>query len=93
MPSLTPTMLAAVSRIPAAACRVLRVISWVAAPCSSTAAAIAPGARHLGDARCLRQVRARREAEQLFGLAAAILALGVVYWLVRDQDRRRGAPS
>lgn len=27
-------------------------------------------------------------AEQLFALAAAILALGVVYWLVRDQDRR-----
>src|ERR1700719_931630 len=25
-------------------------------------------------------------AEQLFGLAAAILALGSVYWLVRDQD-------
>jgi uncharacterized membrane protein (DUF373 family) len=25
---------------------------------------------------------------ELFGLAAAILALGVVYWLVRDQDRR-----
>ncbi|MGO8918903.1 MAG: phosphate-starvation-inducible PsiE family protein [Stellaceae bacterium] len=29
-------------------------------------------------------------AEELFGLAAAILALGVVYWLVRDQDRREG---
>lgn len=28
------------------------------------------------------------EAEQLFALAAAILALGTVYWLVRDQDRR-----
>jgi uncharacterized membrane protein (DUF373 family) len=27
-------------------------------------------------------------AEQLFALAAAILALGIVYWLVRDQDRR-----
>ncbi len=26
---------------------------------------------------------------ELFALAAAILALGVVYWLVRDQDRRR----
>ena len=25
---------------------------------------------------------------ELFGLAAAILALGAVYWLVRDQDRR-----
>jgi uncharacterized membrane protein (DUF373 family) len=24
--------------------------------------------------------------DELFGLAAAILALGVVYWLVRDQD-------
>jgi hypothetical protein len=24
---------------------------------------------------------------QLFALAAAILALGAVYWLVRDQDR------
>jgi uncharacterized membrane protein (DUF373 family) len=30
-------------------------------------------------------------AEQLFGLAAAILALGSVYWLVRDQDRREQA--
>ncbi len=30
----------------------------------------------------------RTTAEQLFALAAAILALGVVYWLVRDQDRR-----
>jgi uncharacterized membrane protein (DUF373 family) len=28
------------------------------------------------------------EAEQRFALAAAILALGTVYWLVRDQDRR-----
>jgi uncharacterized membrane protein (DUF373 family) len=36
------------------------------------------------------------ETEELFALAAAILALGAVYWLVRDQDRsedreRRGA--
>jgi uncharacterized membrane protein (DUF373 family) len=28
--------------------------------------------------------------ENLFALAAAILALGSVYWLVRDQDRREG---
>jgi uncharacterized membrane protein (DUF373 family) len=28
------------------------------------------------------------EALQLFALAAAILALGGVYWLVRDQDRQ-----
>ena len=28
------------------------------------------------------------EPLQLFALAAAILALGVVYWLVREQDRR-----
>ena len=28
------------------------------------------------------------DAEQLFALAAAILALGGVHWLVRDQDRR-----
>jgi uncharacterized membrane protein (DUF373 family) len=27
-------------------------------------------------------------ASELFALSAAILALGVVYWLVRDQDRR-----
>ena len=27
-------------------------------------------------------------AMELFALAAAILALGLVYWLVRDQDRR-----
>jgi uncharacterized membrane protein (DUF373 family) len=27
-------------------------------------------------------------AQQLFALAAAILALGAVYWLVRDQNRR-----
>jgi hypothetical protein len=27
-------------------------------------------------------------AEQLLALAAATLALGGVYWLVRDQDRR-----
>ena len=39
--------------------------------------------------------------EELFALAAAIIALGAVYWLVRDQDRSewrssmplRGAPS
>ena len=30
-------------------------------------------------------------APQLFALAAAILALGGVYWLVRDQDRRERA--
>jgi uncharacterized membrane protein (DUF373 family) len=28
------------------------------------------------------------DAQQVFALAAAILALGGVYWLVRDQDRR-----
>ena len=27
-------------------------------------------------------------ASQLLALAAAILSLGAVYWLVRDQDRR-----
>lgn len=31
------------------------------------------------------------DAPQLFGLAATILALGGVYWLVRDQDRRERA--
>jgi uncharacterized membrane protein (DUF373 family) len=31
------------------------------------------------------------EALQLFALAAAIVALGAVYWLVRDQDRRHAA--
>jgi uncharacterized membrane protein (DUF373 family) len=30
----------------------------------------------------------KTEAPQLFALAAAILALGVVYWLVQNQDRR-----
>jgi uncharacterized membrane protein (DUF373 family) len=33
---------------------------------------------------------AATDAMQLFGLAAAILALGAVYWLVRDQDVRPG---
>jgi uncharacterized membrane protein (DUF373 family) len=28
------------------------------------------------------------DASQLFALAATIMALGGVYWLVRDQDRR-----
>ncbi|MGC9270796.1 phosphate-starvation-inducible PsiE family protein [Acidiphilium sp.] len=28
------------------------------------------------------------EEGELFGLSAAILSLGVVYWMVRDQDRR-----
>ena len=31
---------------------------------------------------------ATTDSMQLFALAAAILALGVVYWLIRDQDRR-----
>jgi uncharacterized membrane protein (DUF373 family) len=31
---------------------------------------------------------ARTDAQELFGLAAAILALGIVHWLVRDQDLR-----
>jgi uncharacterized membrane protein (DUF373 family) len=31
---------------------------------------------------------ASTEAMQLFALSAAILSLGAVYWLVRDQDRR-----
>ena len=31
------------------------------------------------------------EAMQLFALAAAIVALGGVFWLVRDQDRRERA--
>ena len=34
---------------------------------------------------------ATTEALQLFALAAAILALGGVYWLVRDQDKRERA--
>lgn len=32
---------------------------------------------------------AHTEAAQLFALAAAILALGGAYWLVRDRDRRQ----
>jgi uncharacterized membrane protein (DUF373 family) len=37
---------------------------------------------------------AKTGADQLFALAAAILALGAVYWLVRDQDRRsRSTPA
>jgi uncharacterized membrane protein (DUF373 family) len=31
------------------------------------------------------------DAAEVFALAAAILALGAVYWLVRDQDRREPA--
>ncbi|HVT29732.1 MAG TPA: phosphate-starvation-inducible PsiE family protein [Lacipirellulaceae bacterium] len=31
------------------------------------------------------------EVQQLFALAIAVLALGGVYWLVRDQDRRENA--
>jgi uncharacterized membrane protein (DUF373 family) len=31
------------------------------------------------------------EAPQLLALAAAVLALGGVYWLVQDQDRREDA--
>src|SRR5260370_30432366 len=31
------------------------------------------------------------EAQQVFALAAAILALGAVYWLVAEQDRREQA--
>jgi uncharacterized membrane protein (DUF373 family) len=34
---------------------------------------------------------ATTDAAQLFALATAILALGGVYWLVRDQDRRERA--
>jgi len=34
---------------------------------------------------------AHTDALQLFALAAAILALGGVYWLVREQDRREEA--
>jgi uncharacterized membrane protein (DUF373 family) len=34
---------------------------------------------------------ATTEAAQLFALSAAILSLGAVYWLVRDQDRRERA--
>ena len=33
------------------------------------------------------------EALQVFALAAAILALGGVYWPVRDHDRRRQASA
>lgn len=29
----------------------------------------------------------------LFSIAAVVLALGVVYWLIRDQDRKDGADS
>jgi uncharacterized membrane protein (DUF373 family) len=33
------------------------------------------------------------DAQQVLALAATILALGGVYWLVRDQDRREHAES
>ena len=33
------------------------------------------------------------DASQLFALAATVLALGGVYWLVRDQDRRERKES
>jgi uncharacterized membrane protein (DUF373 family) len=33
------------------------------------------------------------EAQHVFALAATILALGAVYWLVREQDRREQHPS
>ena len=33
------------------------------------------------------------DAQQVFALAAAILALGAVYWLVRDQDSRERIKS
>ena len=39
--SVTPPILAETSLVPAAACCTLREISWVAAPCSSTAEAMA----------------------------------------------------
>ena len=35
-----------------------------------------------------RTIAVHTEALQLLALAAAILALGSVYWLVRDEDRR-----
>jgi uncharacterized membrane protein (DUF373 family) len=31
------------------------------------------------------------EAQQVFALAAAVMALGAVYWFVREQDRREQA--
>jgi uncharacterized membrane protein (DUF373 family) len=34
---------------------------------------------------------ATTEAAQLFALSTAVLCLGAVYWLVRDQDRRERA--
>jgi uncharacterized membrane protein (DUF373 family) len=33
------------------------------------------------------------DANQLFALSSAILALGGVFWLVRDQDRREEATN
>ena len=36
---------------------------------------------------------ASTSASELFALAATILALGAVYWLVRDQDRRERSGS
>ncbi len=35
----------------------------------------------------------KSDAYQLFALAAAALALGAVYWLVRDQDARQRAAA
>jgi uncharacterized membrane protein (DUF373 family) len=35
----------------------------------------------------------KTDSQQLFALAAAILALGAVYWLVREQDRREQSAS
>lgn len=33
------------------------------------------------------------DALELFAVAAAVLALGIVYWLVRDQDRETHVPE
>ena len=33
------------------------------------------------------------DADKILALSAAILALGAVYWLVRDQDRQLGSPA
>lgn len=42
----------------------------------------------LGSARAVAGDLKGTEAAELFGLAAAMLALGAVYWAVRDQDRK-----
>ena len=79
------------SRVESALAPGINALKTHAPPLSALADRAVLGARRRG--KLLIVDFATTDALQLFALVSAILALGVVYWLVRDRDLRERSAS